>query len=127
MNCKDCKYWQGAKRDEWGDCYRVLGEIEPKLFLCYQNITEDTRKYWNVPFDPHDVKYWIHDDRFMKYYLEALESPYVRIEAKAEEDIRYNQYNGERMGNFVIYYIQTNQLFNCEQYKEINGKHKNIK
>ena len=119
MNCKDCKYWQGTKRDEWGDCYRVLGTIEPKLFLCYKEIYEGAREYWRVPFDPHDVKYWMHDERFMKYYHSALESPFIKLEVKVEEDIRYNQYNGERVGKFVIYYVQTHKLFYCERYKEI--------
>ena len=119
MKCLTCKYWQGRGRDEFGDCYRILSILEPKLLLRYKEINEDTREYWSVPFDPHDVKYWLQDGRFMADYENALESPLIKIEAKVEEDIRYNQYNGERMGNFVIYYIQTNKLFNCEQHKEV--------
>lgn len=54
MKCHECSYWQGGKYSQWGDCYRVIGILEPRLFNC----VDDNYCRFNVPFDPHRTKYF---------------------------------------------------------------------
>ena len=118
-NCGRCKHWQGSK--ECGDCYRVIGSLQPKLFLCYNQLDEDTREYFKVPFDPHDIKYWIYNERFMTLYLITLalsiKSGIRRVSVR-EEDMKYDQHGAERIAVVKLHYFQTNRDYVCNQWEE---------
>ena len=117
--CLTCKHWQGS--EEWGDCYRVIGSLQPKLFLCYNQLDEDTREYFKVPFDPHDIKYWIYNDRFMNLYIMTLVlsiQPGIRRISIKEEDMKYDQHGAERVAVVKLHYFQTNKDYTCERWEE---------
>ena len=119
-NCGNCKHWQG--KEEWGDCYRVVGSLQPKLFLCYNQLDEDTREYFKVPFDPHDVKYWVYNNRFLNLYHKAtwdvwLGSGLMCYVIK-EEDMKYDQHGAERLAVVKLHYFQTNKDYACERWEE---------
>jgi len=119
-NCGNCKHWQG--KEEWGDCYRVIASLQPKLFLCYNQIDEDTREYFKVPFDPHDVKYWVYNNRFLNLYHKAtwdvwLGSGLICYVIK-EEDMKYDQHGAERLAVVKLHYFQTNKDYVCNQWEE---------
>ena len=120
-NCGNCKYWQG--KEEWGDCYRVIGSLQPKLFLCYNQLDEDTREYFKVPFDPHDIKYWWYNDRFMQLYSnivwsEELMVHKVQLDRVREEDMKYDQHGAERLAVVKLHYFQTNKDYKCNLWEE---------
>jgi len=115
--CLNCKHWQG--KEEWGDCYRVIGSLQPKLFLCYNQLDEDTREYFKVPFDPHDIKYWIYNERFMKLYNNIQRNKYVGCSVIREEDMKYDQHGAERVAVVKLHYFQTNRDYTCERWEEV--------
>ena len=122
--CINCKHWQG--KEEWGDCYRVIGSLQPKLFLCYNQLDEDTKEYFKVPFDPHDIKYWIYNDRFMTLCLMTLAlsiKPGLRRVSVMEEDMKYDQHGAERLAVVKLHYFQTNKDYKCNLWEKNNGTH----
>ena len=121
-NCGNCKHWQG--KEEWGDCYRVIGSLQPKLFLCYNQLDEDTREYFKVPFDPHDIKYWWYNDRFMQLYSnivwsEELMVHKVQLDRVREEDMKYDQHGAERVAVVKLHYFQTNRDYTCDRWGKV--------
>ena len=114
--CLNCKYWQG--KEEWGDCFRVIASLQPKLFLCYNQIDEDTREYFKVPFDPHDVKYWVYNERFMKLYHNVERNKYVGRSMVKEEDMKYDQHGAERLAVVKLHYFQTNKDYKCSLWED---------
>ena len=121
--CGNCKHWQCANKlrgeINWADCYHVVATLQPKLLLCYREIDEDTKEYFKVPFDPHDVKYWWYNDRFMKLYKLFWNDIRVRRVIVVEEDFKYDQHGAERLARIGLEYFQTNRDYRCEQWKEI--------
>ena len=118
-NCGNCKHWQG--KEKWGDCYRVIGSLQPKLFLCYNQLDEDTKEYFKVPFDPHDIKYWIYNDRFMTLYLMTLAlsiKPGLHRVSVMEEDMKYDQHGAERLAVVKLHYFQTNKDYKCSLWED---------
>ena len=125
MPCKDCKHWQCANRlrdrTSYSDCYRVIGSLQPKLFLCYNQLDEDTREYFKVPFDPHDVKYWIYNERFMKLYQNitwGIWGSGLMCYVIKEEDMKYDQHGAERLAVVKLHYFQTNKDYKCNLWEE---------
>lgn len=118
MNCKDCRHWQGRKYDHWGDCYCVLAILEPKLLDCYMSNEYGTiTRVFNVPFDPHEIKYWINDSLFRKLYNQiSFMSAYIRLDKYKRDDIVYDYKNGERIGKLWIKFFQTHRDFGCWEY-----------
>lgn len=53
MKCHECPHWQGGKYSQWGDCYRIVGILEPRFFNC----VDDNGYPFSIPFDPHRTKY----------------------------------------------------------------------
>ena len=127
--CKDCKHWQCNNRlrdrTSYSDCYRVIGSLQPKLFLCYNQIDEVTREYFKVPFSPHDVKYWVYNERFMKLYSaifpdgvwNCMIGSGFRCYQIREEDMKYDQQGAERMAVVKLHYFQTNKDYTCERWE----------
>ena len=121
--CLNCKYWQCANRlrdrTSYSDCYRVIASLQPKLFLCYNQIDEDTREYFKIPWDPHDLKYWIYNERFMKWYNKIIWNDIrVRRVIVVEEDMKYDQHGAERLARVGLHYFQTNKDYVCNQWEE---------
>lgn len=58
MMCKDCSFWNGTKYSEWGDCYRVIFKLEPRLKNCKSTIDGVSNYYMWEPFDPNDLQYF---------------------------------------------------------------------
>jgi len=125
-NCATCKHWQGRKGKEWGDCYRVVAHLQPKLLLCYNQIDDDTKEYFKVPFDPHDVKYWVYNDRFMNLYNDVLyykpnefyEWLHVRRYVIKEEDMKYDQHGAERIAVVKLFFFETFNDYECSLWEE---------
>jgi len=124
-NCGNCKHWQCNNRlrdrTSYSDCYRVIGSLQPKLFLCYNQLDEDTKEYFKVPFDPHDIKYWIYNDRFMTLYLMTLAlsiKPGLRRVSVMEEDMKYDQHGAERLAVVKLHYFQTNKDYKCSLWED---------
>jgi len=119
MRCEYCKHWQGVKGAEWGDCYRVVAHLQPALLKC-----TDTNEYgtvlkkFKVPFDPHEIKYWLYNANFAEYYPEALRNVDklhgIKVQYETREDVMYDFQKGERITNAIFAYVQTRKDFNCE-------------
>ena len=124
--CLNCKHWQCANglrdRTHWSDCYHIIATIQPKLLLCYNEIDEDTKEYFKVPFDPHDVKYWWYNNRFMNWYnnlpLYIKWIPEIKHVKVKEEDFKYDQHGAERLAVVTLHYFQTNRDYICSQWEE---------
>ena len=129
-NCGNCKHWQYPvrlrDRTDWADCCRVIVTLQPKLLNCYNQIDEVTREYFKVPFSPHDIKYWVYNERFMNLYNNVLYCkpneflawiPVRRYTVK-EEDMKYDQQGAERMAVVKLHYFQTNKDYVCNQWEE---------
>jgi hypothetical protein len=119
MKCRDCKYWQGTKYSEWGDCNRVVAHLEPLLLDCYQTNEYGTiERFFTVPFDPHDAKYWSGNSSWRTLYTEILINPLsthrlVRVVEETKDDIIFDNQNGERIGKLKVKYFQTNTEYEC--------------
>jgi hypothetical protein len=130
MMCKECKHWQGTKYSEWGDCHRVVAQLQPLLLDCYQTNEYGTiERFFTVPFDPHDAKYWSGSSSWRKLYneipnLDPWVSPLrsdwklpegVRVIVETKDDIIFDNQNGERIGKLKVKYFQTNKNYDCEE------------
>jgi hypothetical protein len=117
MKCKDCKHWQGSKYSEWGDCNRVVAHLEPLLLDCFlTNEYGTVERFFTVPFDPHDVKYWFRNVSWLKLYTKILPLDLpsgVRIVEEVKDDIIFDSQNGERIGKLRLKYFQTNKEYTC--------------
>ena len=89
MNCAQCRYWQGGKYSEFGDCYRVVVKLSPNLDGCCQESEDrpDSEIYFTVPFDPHDVKeYWTNHPFLRRLlnlaYKKAVDIDGLRVEGQ---------------------------------------------
>lgn len=113
MQCKDCKHWQGTKYSEWGDCYRVVAHLEPLLLDCYlTNEYGTVERFFTVPFDPHDAKYWSGNSSWKTLY-DRISDPHVIIIEETKNDIIFDNQNGERIGKLKLKYFQTNKEYEC--------------
>ena len=124
-NCGNCKHWQYPirlrDRTDWADCCRVIVTLQPKLLNCYNQIDEVTREYFKVPFSPHDVKYWIYNERFMSWYNNIcwyVNDNRVRRIIVKEEDMKYDQHGAERLAVIKLHYFQTNKDYKCNLWEE---------
>jgi hypothetical protein len=128
MKCKDCKHWQGTKYSKWGDCNRVVLALEPNLGYCFlSNEYGTVERYFTVPFDPHDVKYWSVNPTWRKLYdsiIYKTNNPDlineaggkfegVRVIEEIRDDIIFDRHNGERVGKLKLRYFQTHKEFEC--------------
>ena len=117
MTCGNCIHWQGTKNSTWGDCYRVVMALNPELEMCFiSNEYGTTVRNFSVPFDPHDIKYWM-DPSFHALYdsmtTETLGNPKIKVEEIVVDDIIYDRENGERVGRLKVKYFQTHKEFEC--------------
>jgi hypothetical protein len=93
----------------------VVAKLIPDLECCYL-FDEDRmiERYFNVPFDPHDYKYWS-----LNPYWKALYNNYqadklgLREQVITKDDIVYDVRNGERMGRVKLKFFQTHKEFTC--------------
>jgi hypothetical protein len=116
MKCVECKYWQG-QFSEWGDCNRVIAVLQPGLLEVKRYVDEDVWYYFDIPFDPHHVKYWNYNIDFSILYAKAahMELPEgVRREIIKEQDIWIDQFGKERTKLVNVCYFMTHKTFNCE-------------
>jgi len=113
--CVKCPHWQGNSNAEWGDCYRVIKLLEPRLLKC----KSITKQRFKVPFDPHDVKYFMNDTNFVKLYRKLQRRKNlpkgVRIHKVKELDTTFNRQTQEfgTLKPVNIYYFQTHRDSKC--------------
>jgi hypothetical protein len=117
MKCKRCKHWQGTKYSEWGDCYRVILALNPELETCFISNEHGTvTRNFQVPFDPHDIKYWM-EPGFKAIYdnmkTENMAVLGVKVVETITDDIIYDRDNGERVGKLKIKYFQIHKEYEC--------------
>jgi hypothetical protein len=116
MSCKNCKYWHGRGSD-WGDCYRIIGQLNPNLFTC----KDDFGNNFKTPFDPHDVKYFRYSLDFInEYKLTCNGVPQVQrmcyyVNKEKVKDIVYNDDYSERLGVLTLHYFRTHKDYKCEE------------
>ena len=119
MKCFECKFWQGNKYSDWADCYRVIGQLEPNLLCCYQTNEWGTiERFFDIPMDPHDVKYWTFNELWKKLYDKLCSYDSIRLGVRTRketrDDIVYDQKNGERVGRLKLTYFQTHKDYECK-------------
>ena len=119
MNCKNCKHWQGTKYSEWGDCYCIIRHIEPNLEACYlSNEYGTVIRYFSVPFDPHDYKYWSLNHYWKKLYGNIKSNKLgVKMIELSKNDILFDYKGGERVGKVPLKFFQTYRRFHCEDFQ----------
>lgn len=121
LTCKDCKFWQGIKGAEWGDCYRVCAELHPPLMdVVQRNDMGFVLQIFSVPFDPHDVKYWNYGNTLKEELdeLNKVELPDgVRKETIKEEDMCVGDQGSISIKKVKHTYFQTRKDFNCQTMK----------
>jgi hypothetical protein len=123
MKCSGCLHWQGNKYSEWGDCYRVISKVKPDLSCCYLlNESDIAERYFEIPFDPHDYKYWSRNPYWRTLYEDAIDEvvvfdkhPGVRVVTHVKDDIVFDAQNGERVGKLRLHYFQTNKEYTCDK------------
>ena len=117
MKCKECEHWQGNKYSTWADCYCVVAHLQPSLSDCYLTNEYGTiERFFEVPFDPHDIKYWIHNSFWHRLYLDAAVTCIgVRMKEEVRDDIVYDHKKGERTGRLKLRYYQTHKDYECEK------------
>jgi hypothetical protein len=75
-------------------------------------------KFFDVPFDPHDIKYWKFNELWMKLYEHMTKCTLpegVRVVQETRDDVVYDQKNGERVGRLKLHYFQTHKDYSCEE------------
>ena len=110
MQCKDCKYWQGHKHSQWGDCYRVIQHLSRGILTANLVIGDDVVVWFQPPFDPHEVKYWQASESFKKEYKKLLKMELpdgIRKLKQRRDDIKYDAGGGERVGRVTLHFFQT--------------------
>ena len=110
VQCKNCPHWHGRSQ-EWGDCYRIIGQLEPDLFTC----KNDFGYPFTIPFDPHDAKYFKYSMDFDKLYKPKhmpLNSGFIEVHEVKEKDILYSENGSERLGVHKLYYFKTHKDYN---------------
>ena len=125
--CRNCCHWQcPAKiRDgtKWADCYRVIGALEPNLLCCYEeNENGWIEKFFDIPFDPTDVKYWRFNDQWDALYthLTKCELPEkIRVKTYVKDDFIFDQKSGEKLGRLKLHYFQTREDYKCGFYDKV--------
>jgi hypothetical protein len=80
-----------------------------------------------VPFDPHDVKYFVHNPGFYKVYKKLIKSKDlpdgVRVHKLTRKDTTFDRRTGE-FGEVVsvpLYYFQTRWDYKCGGCDENNN------
>jgi hypothetical protein len=106
MRCDECRFWQGHRLSQEGDCYRVVAKLEPNLLGCYRKQDEEDESspeiYFRIPFDLHDIKeYWTHHPFIRKLHRVA------ERKTKTMDGIRVERVEG-------VPYFVTRKEFDCE-------------
>jgi hypothetical protein len=66
----------------------------------------DTRFYFTVPFDPHEIQYWLHSPFMRTLYITAI------LRAEIIDGIRVDEEDE------VTWFYQTHRDFDCEVLNE---------
>lgn len=123
MKCKDCRFWQGNRYQEWADCYRVVGFLQPWLLGCYLT-DEETGKdtYLETPFDPHDLPMWDKNEPFQRLMIDMVENAPEGVRFVPMTDICIvNDEYGWREKEEDIFFIQTHKDYECKG--DVHGKY----
>jgi hypothetical protein len=120
MKCKDCKFWQGNKHSEWADCYRVIGQLNEYITSCYMSDDHGAiTAFFKLPFDPHDIKYWQHNEIWYRLFCNAVvqadQTDGVRTVVQTRDDVKFDQKGGEAIGRLKCYYFQTHKDYDCKE------------
>jgi hypothetical protein len=117
MKCKDCRFWQGHKYQEWADCYRVCGKLQPFLFGCYLTDEETGKEtYFETPFDPHDLPLWRKNEPFQRLMLDLVQHMPDGVRAElVRVPLWINDEYGWREVSYEIYFFQTHRDYECKE------------
>jgi len=99
MKCSECKHWSGNKYTDYGDCYRVIFELEPKLRNCKSTIDGLKGVPMWTPFDPHDLQYFNKNNEVKKLLRQ--------LKTRLPEQVRVKTIN-------KLDYFQTNKDMECK-------------
>jgi len=111
LTCGTCRNWQGKR--EWGLCLHYCAIAAPSLLHMKSPLP---LMRFEVPFDPHDMKYFYSDVRVTKDLTKSLLHDGVRRIVKKEEDLKFiindsGEIIGERVGKSNIVYFYTRRDF----------------
>ena len=121
--CLTCEHWQGRTRnriaDSYGLCTCICSVIEPRLWEMEALIHN---KRFNIPFDPHDIKYFAPHPDVIKRLRNTYIPPGIKREIVTEEDIKLiinpqGQIVGERVAKAKIIYFKTKSSYECEHWR----------
>lgn len=122
MKCGECPFWKGSKYSEWGDCYRIIGVLEPRFFNC----VDDNSYPFNIPFDPHRTKYFNRSAESpnmecnFKYLMNKLKKRKdlpsgIRKKFIKKNEIVFNSESGAgSVKKLSMLFLQTHKEFNCD-------------
>jgi hypothetical protein len=76
-------------------------------------------RYFDVPFDPHDYKYWSLNPYWKKLYNNyKVDRLGVRDRVVKKDDIIFDHEGGERVGLVSLRFFQTHKEYTCEDIEE---------
>jgi hypothetical protein len=80
-------------------------------------------KRFNIPFDPHDMKYFFPSNSIRKVLITEYVPPDVTRVVRKEQDMRLilnkdNLVVGERVAKVKVVYFYTDRSFKCELWEE---------
>jgi hypothetical protein len=118
-NCVNCQHWQGNRNSSTasrGLCNCYCSVVAPKMWNMESPLP---LKRFNIPFDPHDMKYFFPSNSIRKVLMTGYVSPDVTRVVRKEQDMRLilnkdNLVVGERVAKVKVVYFYTDRGFKCE-------------
>jgi len=118
--CRHCHHWQGRREQTYGDCYMILVELIPNFSLCHN----DQGYGFEVPFDPHEVKYYSNSLTFKKLYRKLTLLPLndkVEKEIVKELDFVYDSFGRKYLKTVSLLFLRTRRNYKCNSFKQRGG------
>jgi len=115
--CKNCLHWQGRGNIKYADCYMVIAELIPNFLSCFT----DCGYEFTVPFDPHEVKYYLNSVTFKQLHskLQKLKlKEEIRKDKVRTVDYIFDSLGRAYMKTVSLIYLQTRRDYKCSYYKE---------
>lgn len=120
--CRNCMHWQGRRNTQFADCYMVIAELIPNFLSCFTDLGYE----FTVPFDPHDVKYYLNSLTFKKLYRKLTHLPLSDMFKKdhtKEFDFVFDSLGRLHLKRIPLLFLQTKREYKCEYFKEKEVQH----
>ncbi|MFA9409336.1 MAG: hypothetical protein ACERKJ_10975 [Candidatus Dadabacteria bacterium] len=114
--CNCCIHYQKVKGKKYNDCYMVMGELVPRFFDCISDLGYN----FELPFDPHDAKYYTNSLTFKKLYNKLFSTPLSNVfekEVVTELDIVFDTFGKQLLKGVKLLYIRPTVGYCCSYFK----------